>query len=334
MRYCGYILGKKNFNHYLILGDDIVINDTPVALMYKKLIKGLGVEISSSKTHTSKYMYEFAKRWIHINHGEISGLPMRGIVENFENIYLTYQNLYAYFVQRKNIYLAKEGLLNSVADLVSQVNKRFHRRQNSKDLLNKVNPKLQRGVLKINRVYMSKKGLIERLTPLHLMLRYTSGTILYEELRLFLLKYSNIDMVPNDMEGALSLLKDYIEYSLLDISDGIIKKTEKFYSEIMYTKNDLNLDRYSFPEHPLFTNILNQVVKFDTIIKTIMNGTYDLSDVVKELTYIDPKVVLLSNKRVIKERVLLGNISRRILVTLKLKSFQTFVKGYKAKDLE
>lgn len=39
----------------------------------------LGVDISSSKTHTSRDMYEFAKRWIR-NGVEITGIPLHGVV--------------------------------------------------------------------------------------------------------------------------------------------------------------------------------------------------------------------------------------------------------------
>lgn len=45
-----------------MLGDDIVINNDRVSKRYKQLLAFLGVETSDSKTHTSKHLYEFAKR--------------------------------------------------------------------------------------------------------------------------------------------------------------------------------------------------------------------------------------------------------------------------------
>lgn len=64
---------------YMILGDDIVINNDSVAECYKGIMKQLGVEISIPKTHRSKYMYEFAKRW-HYRGTEISGIPLNGFL--------------------------------------------------------------------------------------------------------------------------------------------------------------------------------------------------------------------------------------------------------------
>jgi len=57
-----YKAGFGMFNGYILLGDDIVINHDRVALEYLKIIRGLGVEVSVNKTHTSFTTYEFAKR--------------------------------------------------------------------------------------------------------------------------------------------------------------------------------------------------------------------------------------------------------------------------------
>jgi hypothetical protein len=60
--YCAQLCGYKNFDQYIILGDDIVIKNDKVAKMYIDVIKGLGVELSEQKTHVSLDTYEFAKR--------------------------------------------------------------------------------------------------------------------------------------------------------------------------------------------------------------------------------------------------------------------------------
>jgi hypothetical protein len=52
----------KIFNKYIILGDDIVINNDKVARKYIQIMTKLGVDISKQKTHVSKNTYEFAKR--------------------------------------------------------------------------------------------------------------------------------------------------------------------------------------------------------------------------------------------------------------------------------
>lgn len=74
-----------NFDKYIILGDDIVINHDKVANRYKRIMRFLGVDISEAKTHVSKNTYEFAKRWIQQG-VEITGLPLRGITNNINNL--------------------------------------------------------------------------------------------------------------------------------------------------------------------------------------------------------------------------------------------------------
>lgn len=62
VRYCAVLCGMTNFQNYMILGDDIVINNDLVARKYIEIMNKLGVEISKTKTHTSFFVYEFAKR--------------------------------------------------------------------------------------------------------------------------------------------------------------------------------------------------------------------------------------------------------------------------------
>jgi hypothetical protein len=62
IRYAARLLGLKNFHHYILLGDDVVINHHGVAMQYLRLLKILGVDTSTSKTHISRERYEFAKR--------------------------------------------------------------------------------------------------------------------------------------------------------------------------------------------------------------------------------------------------------------------------------
>jgi hypothetical protein len=60
--YCAQLNGLKNFNQYMILGDDIVIKNNAVAKTYIYVMNSLGVDISLNKTHVSSDTYEFAKR--------------------------------------------------------------------------------------------------------------------------------------------------------------------------------------------------------------------------------------------------------------------------------
>jgi len=63
------------FLGYALLGDDIVICDEAVAKEYRNILTTLGVETSPNKSHTSKHMCEFAKRWIYHSE-EVSPAPL------------------------------------------------------------------------------------------------------------------------------------------------------------------------------------------------------------------------------------------------------------------
>jgi hypothetical protein len=65
---------------YILLGDDIVIRNNGIAKAYLAILKDIGVGISDAKTHVSKNMYEFAKRW-YVNGVEVTGVPVRAFSE-------------------------------------------------------------------------------------------------------------------------------------------------------------------------------------------------------------------------------------------------------------
>lgn len=79
---------------YALLGDDIVICDKEVAVLYKKIIGQLGVEISTLKSYESPHLFEFAKR-IFYKGVEISPFPMSGFNEVLNKYYL----LVHYFIE-------------------------------------------------------------------------------------------------------------------------------------------------------------------------------------------------------------------------------------------
>lgn len=63
------------WSNYSLLGDDIVLTNPRVVQEYRAIMREVGVDINSSKTHTSLTMYEFAKRWYRSGE-EISGFPL------------------------------------------------------------------------------------------------------------------------------------------------------------------------------------------------------------------------------------------------------------------
>jgi hypothetical protein len=64
---------------YYLLGDDIIIGDAQVGEAYLKLIKSLGIDYAPEKTHISKTLFEFTKRWFY-NGQEISPFPLSGLI--------------------------------------------------------------------------------------------------------------------------------------------------------------------------------------------------------------------------------------------------------------
>jgi len=72
--------GKRNFKNYALLGDDIVIADSSVAIEYQKILGLLDMPISEQKTHVSNDTYEFAKRWVYKGK-EITPFSSSGLLE-------------------------------------------------------------------------------------------------------------------------------------------------------------------------------------------------------------------------------------------------------------
>jgi len=71
---------------YVLLGDDIVINDDKVAKLYMNVMNLLGVKFSSTKTYTSPFSYEFAMRFIW-DGKEITPLPIGGLYQVRNSLY-------------------------------------------------------------------------------------------------------------------------------------------------------------------------------------------------------------------------------------------------------
>lgn len=77
IRHSAFLAGKPGFEDYLVLGDDVVIADKEVASNYVKVITGLGVKISLSKSILpGKFSgVEFASKLI-VGNLNLSPLPL------------------------------------------------------------------------------------------------------------------------------------------------------------------------------------------------------------------------------------------------------------------
>lgn len=70
-------LGRYNFKRYLVLGDDVVINDTKVSESYMGLLASLGVKVRIGKSvvPSEKVGLEFASKLINLD-GDQRPLPI------------------------------------------------------------------------------------------------------------------------------------------------------------------------------------------------------------------------------------------------------------------
>lgn len=79
-------LGKTNFDHYALLGDDIVIADAQVAKSYHYIMTEiLGVEINLSKSLISSHAFEFAKRLVTME-SELSAVGAKNLLVGLKTV--------------------------------------------------------------------------------------------------------------------------------------------------------------------------------------------------------------------------------------------------------
>lgn len=91
VHYAAIRKGVNPKGKYVLLGDDIVIADDQIAEEYRTVMESeLRVPISSMKTHKSKDICEFAKRW-YFRGSEITAFPLHSLSKNMGR-YFTLQN--------------------------------------------------------------------------------------------------------------------------------------------------------------------------------------------------------------------------------------------------
>jgi len=87
INHAALLAGKTAKGKYVLLGDDVVIADDQIAEKYKQLLSDLDVPISMIKTHISKEICEFAKRW-YFRGSEITAFPLHSMKNNLKRYYL------------------------------------------------------------------------------------------------------------------------------------------------------------------------------------------------------------------------------------------------------
>jgi len=283
--YCAHLCGLKNFDQYMILGDDIVIKNDAVAEAYIRVIKGLGVELSLQKTHVSEDTYEFAKRWIQPKKSrEITGLPLGGLLRNFNNPYIIFTILYDYF-KIKNNYLPSRT--DSLVELVKRI---------------------YSGMLMKNNKYFSLNiKTITSLKNFSLMLDIIFGYYSYDKLRnLFAMNITNENYMIPDERTILNELKRIL-------SKGLTSRILQMNSAILNTPK-LLLDKFN-PEtqedynklqfNPIFLSIYNTISRFRNIK---LEDLDDLHNISKEICDLNIESIFNKDRNKIQSLIEIGKI--------------------------
>lgn len=253
---CGFEIG--DFKSYIILGDDIVINDDKVAIRYKRIMKKLGVEISEAKTHVSKNTYEFAKRWIHRGL-EISGIPLKGIINNISKPMVVLGELMNYF-ERIPASKPKESCLELIGNLYH--NYRINKRK-----------------------FLTFKSTIRLCKDFHFAQRYSAGHITPNEGREYLLgRGISVDLVPN-LNLIPLFLKEMFISGTMSIAEDAANSIQNYfddykriYSHIIDIKyNDLMGD-------PILCGLHNKLDRIGREIRRVcLNEDLNLLDAVTNM---------------------------------------------------
>jgi len=281
--WCAHLCGIPNFNQYIILGDDIVIHNDKVATKYKVVMSKLGVDISEAKTHVSKDTYEFAKRWIK-GRKELTGLPLRGILNNVKNPFIVYNNLFDYvwkgnYVQWRG---TLEGLVCNMYRGTKFLSKKFNLRRLKSDI------------------------------KIHAFsLRFSLGIATDEEIRRTMLGYSpDWHSVPWDPRPEfIRVVSQGLEKAA---SDSLGRVYGIFDNYIKYFKDQLKLsDLNVLKDHPIFIGVWNHVSNTKERQEQFEYGKTTLQQAIKEIVYIDTNQLVSWDRNIDLLRIQVTNVIRQ-----------------------
>jgi len=254
VHYAAHLCGIEDFKDYILLGDDIVIKNNRVANKYITLMTRWGVDISPTKTHVSYDTYEFAKRWIK-NGKEISGVPLKGLFQNWNNPFIVYGEILNY--------LSRNPYYNgTVLDLVA-----------------KLYDKLPYKLLKRVRNHSWKK-IYNLLYDFHFSMRFSYENLTYDEFR-------NYIMIKNPYESfTLPSYNQFPSYMKGVMSDGLENEAAKVSSDIL---NQYSIFERKFQEEYIDLNVLSDW----PLIKGYYNHLNNLKKLIKD--YNDESISLIDS---------------------------------------
>jgi hypothetical protein len=264
VHYAAKLAGVDNFNQYIILGDDIVIKHDQIAKNYIKIINGMGVDISLTKTHVSKDTYEFAKRWIKGNR-EITGIPVRGILINFKNVNIVFSILYSHFKINFKPYLSKFSLVDSLAQLYKDF---YLIKGNKKEF-------------PIRRLSHT----VERLKTFSSILDITFGYANDQNIRQIFTRNITSDyyMIPST-EDSLLEIKKILSTGLGKLLSSNIGKVSSWQTKIIESYDEQNRNNLIY--YPTFVGLYNYIENIKTRTKK-WSGSEEISELTSDLNVID-----------------------------------------------
>jgi hypothetical protein len=281
VHYAAHLCGIEDFKAYILLGDDIVINNDKVARKYISLMTKLGVEISEQKTHVSYNTYEFAKRWFK-SKIEISPLPIKGILQNFDN---------------------KPVVLLQLMNYVKRCNTLWT--GNSLELISKLYDKLV-----INKRYNSYRNTYNRLEVWFNIYRYSFGTLPNWEIRRFLIK-QKVQWFFVDVRDELipAVMRELLHFGLIRMADRAAHGIKDMFDEYCSycesqlrnphesVENDIPCDARDFNEMPLFHALRNRLDQVgDRLNKILDDREFNLIDAMNSMR-IESVDKIVSEKR-------------------------------------
>nr|UTQ48822.1 RNA-dependent RNA polymerase [Monilinia fructicola mitovirus 5] len=265
VQYAALECGLVKFDKYILLGDDIVINDDNVAKKYIEIMNYLGVETSPAKTHVSSDTYEFAKRWIHIDLGELTGLPLRGIITNINNIFILYNILFDFYQLKGNLYTGSKTLLDVCIILIRAMPQK---------------------VVGTKKKFFGPANLRGRLLPYQLFMRIAFDIASYDEIRNFFAtnvtkndEYmigTNMKVIHSEIERVLSLV--LVGQAWLAVK-RIAAISPQLAKKAMRTRNG--------SPHPVIRAIMNNIERLVNYSKTLMLQTITLKQSMEKSPLLD-----------------------------------------------
>jgi hypothetical protein len=299
--YCSQLCGLNNFNQYIILGDDIVIKNNAVAKKYIEVINGLGVDISMHKTHVSNNTYEFAKRWIQ-DGVEITGIPIKGIIHNFNNHYIVFSILYDYFKIKNNQYYSKYS--------ISKIVKNLYYKFIFESFIKK-----DKKFIKISKVLNLSKRNYSKLQNFGLALDIQFGFATYDKLRTYF-----VNMVKWDMYVITNEKVMRSEYERI-LSYGMANMIRKFNTSI-YLSPKLVFDKFSEEDRvdceyfPIFSALYNQTNNAWNESKKYSIGSSSVIDFAKNLSALNVDSIFNKDRNIIQSVINVGTIAKKGFHTL------------------